>query len=285
MANPTFYFFFAPTWDYPPGGPIKIGNVLTSLKKPEQPLYTAVPPADADVFSSEKRQVEFSKEKLRSGQFSILTKFLSFLGVGVDVGMNWDKSNGEVYSFDRIETVQFFPKEEYLQKCIEAEPVRRYLDKSRYRKPVYVITGLKTVTGARAKSYKSRAIGGNLGVEVDGTVWSGGGVPVAIGPGVEGSAGRKDGVSWEGSSEFVFAFRVRKVFAEKTGGVKSDEDYKRGAMLEREHGTKADTQLSILTVEDPDAEQEGFVKEELTEDDLIVHCAAPHALEFVEDVD
>ncbi len=90
MANRTFYFFFAPTWDYPPDGPIKIGNVLTSLKKPEQPLYTAAPQADTDVFSSEKRQVKFSRQKLRSGQFSILTKFLSFLGVGVDVGMNWD---------------------------------------------------------------------------------------------------------------------------------------------------------------------------------------------------
>lgn len=148
---------------------------------------------------------------------------------------------------------------------------------------MYIITGLKTVTGAKAKSYKSRAVGGNLGVEVDGTVWSGGGVPVSVGPVAEGNMERKDGVSWEGSSDFVFAFRVRKVFVEKPGKLRSDEDYKSGAMFERERATNVDPQLSILAVEDPDAEQEGFVKELLTEDNFIVHCAAPYVVKSVED--
>ncbi|KAI0180729.1 hypothetical protein GGR52DRAFT_2605 [Hypoxylon sp. FL1284] len=283
MANKTFYFFFAPTWDYPPDGPIKIGNVLTSLKKPERPLYTAVPQAGDDVFSSEKRQVEFSREKLLSGQFSIMTRFLSFLGAGVDVGVNWDKSDAEIYNFERIETVQFFPKQDYLQGCIEAEPVRRYLDKSRYKKPVYVITGLKTVRGAMAKSYKSRAVGGAFGAEVDGALWSGGSGPVRVGPDVEGNMEQRNGVSWEGSSDFVFAFRVRKIFVKKTGRVKSDEDYKTGAMFERESATNEVPRLSILTEEDPDAEDEDFVPEELTEDGLVFRCAVPPLLRLEED--
>jgi hypothetical protein len=91
MANPVFYFFYAPTWDYPPEGPIKLGNVITSIKTPEQALYTAPLPTGSEVFSSEKSHVEFSKEKLRGGKFSILTKFLSILGVGVDMGANWEK--------------------------------------------------------------------------------------------------------------------------------------------------------------------------------------------------
>lgn len=90
MANRTFYFFYAPTWDYPPEGPIKLGNVITSIKAPERPLYTTVLPTDHEVFSSEKSHVEFSTEKLRAGKFSILTKFLSILGVGVDVGADWE---------------------------------------------------------------------------------------------------------------------------------------------------------------------------------------------------
>ncbi len=89
MANRVFYFFYAPTWDYPPEGPIKLGNVLASIKTPESPLFTAPPPGPSDVYSTEKTEVEFSEEKLREGQFSILTKFLSFLGFGVDVGVNW----------------------------------------------------------------------------------------------------------------------------------------------------------------------------------------------------
>ncbi|KAI0101216.1 hypothetical protein F4814DRAFT_108471 [Daldinia grandis] len=277
MANRTSYFFYAPTWDYPPNGPIKLGNVLTSLKRPERPLYTATPLADADVFSSEKSQVEFSREKLNSGQFSIVTKFLSVLGVGIDVGVGWDVSEREAFSFERVETTQFFPNQEYLQRCIEAGPVRRYLDKSRYRKPVYVITGIKTVTGAQAKSFRSQGVGGTLNAEVDGTVWSGGTVPISSGPTIEVDQGRNTDVSWEGSSEFVFAFRVRKVLVEKkTGAVSKDEDYRRGAMLGKEHNTLEVPVHSILAEEDLDVEQEGFTREELMEGDVSIICAIPY---------
>lgn len=83
MANPVPCFFYVPTWDYPPEGPVKLGNVITSVKKPEQALYSAPP---ADIFITDKTSVEYTKDKLRSGRFSILTKFLSVLGFGVDVG-------------------------------------------------------------------------------------------------------------------------------------------------------------------------------------------------------
>lgn len=76
-------------------GSIKLGNIITSIKKPEQPLYTAPLPTDSEVFSSEKSHVEISLEKLREGQFSILTKFLSILGVGINVGASWDRRYDE----------------------------------------------------------------------------------------------------------------------------------------------------------------------------------------------
>lgn len=85
MANRMPYFFYTPTWDFHPDGPIKLGNVLTSIKSPELPLYTAQLLAQDEKSSTEKRQVEFLYEKLREGKFSILTRFLSFLGVGVDM--------------------------------------------------------------------------------------------------------------------------------------------------------------------------------------------------------
>lgn len=91
MANQVFYFYYAPSWDWPPGGPIQLGNVLTSIRQPERPLYTAPLPESEQVFSSEKTEVKYSKEKLRAGGFSILTTFLSILGVGVDIGVGIEK--------------------------------------------------------------------------------------------------------------------------------------------------------------------------------------------------
>ena len=91
MANRVFYYFFAPTWDYPPNGPIKLGNVITTVNKPERPLYTAPLPTASEVFSSEKKGVEISKEKILSGKVGILAKFLSVFGVGADIGVDWDR--------------------------------------------------------------------------------------------------------------------------------------------------------------------------------------------------
>ncbi len=91
MSNRVFYYFYAPTWDYPPEGPIKLGNVLMSVKTPESPLFTAPLPSAEEVFSMDKNGVEYSAEKLREGRFSILTKFLSFLGLGVDTSVDWEK--------------------------------------------------------------------------------------------------------------------------------------------------------------------------------------------------
>lgn len=86
MANRKFCYFYTPTWDYPPEGPIKLRNVISSVKKPHLPLFTAPPLDKTGIFTTEKKSAECTKEKLRSGRFSILTKFLSVFGFGVDVG-------------------------------------------------------------------------------------------------------------------------------------------------------------------------------------------------------
>ncbi|EMR62403.1 hypothetical protein UCREL1_10658 [Eutypa lata UCREL1] len=257
MANTNFFFYFAP---------------------PEQPLYTAPPPTSSQVFLSEKTEVEYSKEKLKAGSFSILTTFLSILGVGVDVSADLENSEGEVYSFKRIETTQFIPTEDYIQKCIETEAVRRFLERCRYRKAVYVITGLKVVYGAKAKSYTSRAHGGAAAVAVDGTIWSGGAAPVSVEPGVEGRLETSKGTAWEGSSDFIFAFRVRKVHVSKqTSLVDRNEDYTKGAMLgdNFEEIAKDLPELSISSQEDPSPEDEGYSEENLREGETVVACAIP----------
>ncbi|RYO79717.1 hypothetical protein DL766_010474 [Monosporascus sp. MC13-8B] len=191
---------------------------------PEQPLYTAPLPTHSEVFSSEKTEVEHSKEKLREGKFSIFTKFLSIFGVGVDLLM--EPSDDEVYAFKPVETKRFIPKDDYIQKCIEAAAVRRHLDRSRYRKPVHIVTGLKNVYGAKANSHTSRSHGGKAAVAVDGTAL------VSVEPGVEGKTETKKGTTWEGSSDFVFAFRVRKVHVNMTRAVDVNDDYTKGALLE-----------------------------------------------------
>ncbi|KAJ4172034.1 hypothetical protein NW754_007632 [Fusarium falciforme] len=284
MANRDFFFFYAPTWDYPPGGPIKLGNVITSVKNPHRPLFCSPPPEESDVFRTEKKSVQYTKEKLRRGRFSILTKFLSVLGFGIDIGAEIDRSDEETFVFDTLETTQFIPTSSYVQTCVEGKNVRDFLERSKYRKPVYIITGLKVVTGAQANTIKSRSVGGAVGVEVDATIWTGGAVPIGGGPGVEGEVGNKVSTKWEGSSDFVFAFRVSKVrVGEAIGQVLSEKEHREGAMLEREYTKPKDPELSVLEVEQPDARAEGFDLEGLMDDEDVVFCAIPREEESDDD--
>jgi hypothetical protein len=126
-------------------------------------------------------------------------------------------------------------------------------------------------------------MGGKIGVDVDATIWSGGTVPIGGGPNVEGQREKKEGTTWKGSSDFIFAFRVRKVSVKKkTGEVKEDEEYKTGAMLgdEIEEG---DVPVLMFSEEDPEAEDEGCEMEELMEGDTVIACAVPKAEDFEEE--
>lgn len=93
--------------------------------------------------------------------------------------------------------------------------------------------------------------------------------------GGKGKVGNKAVTKWEGSDDFVFAFRVSKVFVGKATGQAVSEEYRKGAMLGNEEEQVKGPELYVLKVEDPDAEGEGFDTEELMNDEDVVACAIP----------
>lgn len=103
--------------------------------------------------------------------------------------------------------------------------------------------------------------------------------PISFGgSGAQNMASNRAVTAFKNGDDFVFAFRVSKVLVGKgTDQVVSEEDYRRGAMLgnEEEQQQNKGLQLSILQVEYPDAEGEGFDAEELTEGEDVVVCAIP----------
>ena len=118
------------------------------------------------------------------------------------------RKNSSHFKFDHIETTQFIPNEAYIQECVEASPGRRCLEKPRYRKPIYVITSIKTVSGARTATNMSRTVEGMLGVKLDGTILSGGLAPIVSGSSVEIGRENREDTAWKRSSDFFFPFCV-----------------------------------------------------------------------------
>lgn len=156
--------------------------------------------------------------------------------------------------------------------------MQRFLHKSRYGKPIYIITGLKIARGgAQARSGQAQRVGAGLGAEVDATVFSG--VPITTGPEIRAARRSGKGASWEGGSDFVFAFRVRKVLVGRGDAVKKEGDYTKGAMLGYETSLgKVELELRVLSEEDGGVE-DGFEAVELVDGEGVVVCAVPSHVE------
>lgn len=150
--------------------------------------------------------------------------------------------------------------------------MQRYLEKCRYKKPVYVITGLKTVTGAAVKTNKQSASANMVAIEA--TVPGVDGMPnLTVKPQISTKKEAKANMSWEGHSDFIFAYRVSKVWVKK--GSILEEDYTKGAMFGREEKAMVDTAPEIVKVEEADPAEEGFTQEETTDGDEKVMIALP----------
>ncbi len=106
MSNPTKYYFLAPTWHHhPKSGALQLGNVFLDLGAPEDPIHrgppppppkeTDFPPEPGSGVLTESWQTNyiFKAEEFRSGKLGIWTRFLTILGIKVDLAHEWNKGS------------------------------------------------------------------------------------------------------------------------------------------------------------------------------------------------
>lgn len=150
--------------------------------------------------------------------------------------------------------------------------MQRYLEKCRYRKPVYIITGLKTVTGAAVKTSKQSASANTVGIEAK-MPGGDGMLNLTAKPEISTKKEAKANMSWEDHSDFIFAYRVSKVWVKK--GSILEEDYTKGAMFERGEKVVGSPTLEVAKVEEADPAEEGFLQEEMIDGDERIMIALP----------
>ena len=236
MANPQKTYFLAPSFDYPPTGPILLGNIISSPKYPNKPLNNAstrpaIPAAALTTIT--KTDWKSTAAKSHSGKVGIWAKFLEVVvgvGVSVDAGTSWERGTENEYKFDKLETSFFEPQavEGYLESAMKAPGVIRYLNKSRGRKPLYIVKGVKIACGATAKTLRTKANGGRLGVSVDRALMA---APGSVGPELEAGIKKEDGVEFGGSDDFVFAYRLGRIKVDRKMGEAEEDDHNEGALF------------------------------------------------------
>ncbi|KAK3384172.1 hypothetical protein B0T24DRAFT_74185 [Lasiosphaeria ovina] len=205
VQNPTY--LLAPNWDFRPGGPIALGNIVADPFRPHKVLSRAAGPLP---LTETILHADWSLRtgSARSVHASIWAVF--FDAVGVDLLAARSQATVDNYSMRELETTYFVddPPTEDIVKRIKDDPKVSKLMRldSVFCRPVYMITGIKTAKGFMLRSERS------ANVIVDGAVSA----PVAAGgPSVGGGAG----VSAETSlahgltspQDIVFAYQLLKI--------------------------------------------------------------------------
>ncbi|KAH6670620.1 hypothetical protein B0J14DRAFT_429166, partial [Halenospora varia] len=220
-------YFLAPNCDFPPDGLIALGSIIIDPKTPQKSLnhrnnQRKPVPAD-DLQESYKDDWE---DVIRSARHNRITLWMSFLqmilGVGADVSAGFTKGREDAYKFSRLETKYFEPDVAYIQESLKVESVKGYITATKYRKPIYMVTGVKIARGAEVSGRIIKEYTGMLKVGLDATMLTG--VPISGGPAVETGKMKEREVGFGGGSDYVFAYRVVKIVLSRDGGVKKQKD-------------------------------------------------------------
>ena len=232
MPNPQKKYFLPPTFDLPrDGGPLALGNIIISPSQPVTPLLAASAlTTPISTTTTTKHNLTWSRIKSSGYRLGLYAAFLSFLGA--DAGVEGGSQEGEAYRFERVETEEFWPDEAFLREALGRDAVRERLE-SGWGRSVYVVVGIKTVVGglgAEVRRVQRRRVATGLEARADV------GLVAAVAPGVgevgpRGEAGWEsgEGVGFDGSDGFVFAFRVLKVSVRR--GKVTQKEFVKGAMF------------------------------------------------------
>lgn len=161
----------------------------------------------------------------------VYAQFLQLATGGLLLGpeMNVERSNKtvNVFAFDTVTTLAFEPPQEYVEKAVQAPAVQTWLREPRQRfapvSELFIVTGIKLVKGAKIKysTLQSSTVKGNLGIDVTT-------LGMTIGPKGHWSDTNDDTTESNRESEFVFAFRVKRL---KFGRRLKLEEYNKGAFM------------------------------------------------------
>jgi hypothetical protein len=234
-------YFLAPNFDYPPGGLIALGDIITDPTEPENSLNEGdrVEIPASLIQYSVKTDWQTTREKLHEGKIGIWASFLQMLGIGGDIGANRMNAMLDQFKFDSMESQYFRPDDAYIEKSLQNAEVQGYIEGTRHRKAIYMITGLRIVQGASGSVGTKKGHGVTAILGVDG---SPAGVPIAAGPKMELSSTISENTSFSGSSDYVYAYKLLQIRSRK-GEKPAKKEFTEKAELyndDHEEGDRAD---------------------------------------------
>ncbi|KAI1739867.1 hypothetical protein F4680DRAFT_420339 [Xylaria scruposa] len=222
----------SPNWDIPADSDLVVlGRLIKDPKDPESkvPKSNADPILPPQIYEGKKTDWKTTLEQIRSGHIGLWAKCLQF--VGGQLSLSQIKSSMENHKFEYLETKYFRPEDDYLALVLEDAGVQAYLEVHNGRKPVFLITGIKIARGSRVSTESSSGRSVHAEAKVNAADV---GVPVEVGPEAGWESKKKKGVSYDGSTDYIFAYQLLRMKPKKGGKKVVNESYVKGAVFGKE---------------------------------------------------
>ncbi|KAI0103354.1 hypothetical protein GGR51DRAFT_254079 [Nemania sp. FL0031] len=212
MPN-TKTYIVSPNFTLSPSS-LKLGDLLVDPLSPAlDPLNRRCRlPIDKDDLKDTSVWEKFSstRSELLSGRFSLWMSVLALLGApfGVNIGLFLERNSKDVIITPELETHEFFVTDDYVKKVLEQAAVKAYMERRKYRIPVYMVSGLKIAKGGGSVNPDiTTKIDGNIGVTGPEGV-------MEAKPLFQYIQNRTEGVSFDSKTDFILGFRVERIVFE-----------------------------------------------------------------------
>lgn len=122
------------------------------------------------------------------------------------------RENEEILTVERVYVRYFLPTQAYMKAALKVDGVSFYINNTKRKKPVYLITGLMWTEGAKFSKLQSNrnGVSGQLSVTDPTSIAS-------VGQRGACDSGQNSSSSFDGSAHFILGIRVRKIWWDKAG--------------------------------------------------------------------
>jgi hypothetical protein len=207
-----------PLPDYAPDTAIRLGHLFRTPLDPGSFIPgSPILPFPADMLTSlshtRKERFSYCAGRENSGLVGAWLAFLDMIpggGVSVEGGVTWERGDGVRYEVPVLETCSVEVSGGYVRGCVDLA-VRE--GAVRRGENLYVVKGVKVARGGGGGG--GRIVGRESVVRGYGVEAAVGVAGVPVGPEAGVAWRREGGMTFEGSDDFVFAYRLREIFYDR----------------------------------------------------------------------
>lgn len=216
----------APNWDIQADSDIVVlGRLIKDPTDPESKI-PAYPITPSTIYEGKKIDWQTTLDEIRSAKIGLWAQCMQYLGGGMSFSKL--KSKLEKHKFETLETSYFMPENEYFDQVLLDPDVQAYFEVTGWRKPLYLITGIKIARGASASTETRTETSTHAELKFDGTMAA---VPINVGPETDYDLTEARGVSYGGSTDYIFAYRLTRIKPNRWGEGSENQRFVKGAVF------------------------------------------------------